>query len=97
MFKRNLSFKLIFSILFIAAMVITAITLTSIELKRLSNNLEISNDRYQQLLPHLDELDKIMTPGALDEKLLYFVKREEPFWLNQAKQFARRGVQSADI
>jgi len=96
MFKRNLSFTLTFSTLLIAAMVITAITLTSTELKRLSYNLESSNDRYQQLLPHLDELDKIMTPGALDEKLLYFAIREEPFWLNLAKQFARRGVQSAD-
>ena len=96
MFKRNLSITLIISILVIAGMVITAITLTSIELKRLSVNLESSNDRYQQLLPHLDELEKIMTPGSLDEKLIYFAMREEPFWLDQAKQFARKGIQSSD-
>ncbi|NRP52182.1 MULTISPECIES: hypothetical protein [unclassified Marinobacterium] len=88
MFKRNLSFTLIISILIIAAMTITAITLTSIELKRLSDSLESSNDRYSQLIPHLTELYKVMTPGALDEKLVYFVMREELFWLIQAKQFA---------
>lgn len=95
MFKRNLSFTLIISILIIAAMTITAITLTSIELKRLSDSLESSNDRYSQLIPHLTELDKVMTPGALDEKLVYFVMREELFWLIQAKQFAQRGIESS--